>query len=293
MVQSVVSPFGPLLAEMREQRMSARPTRAQGPAAPGPAHRGPEPDLWIETRVVSRPRRSGPAPTRWLWPASFLFHAALILAVVVGPLLLSEALPAPARSATVFFVGPASIALPPPPPPAAAPALARRSAPRPPVQPTPPPSASFTAPVEVPEPVIAADLEPGPAGDALPGAETGGVQGGVAGGIVGGVLGGVPDLPPMPAVPIRVGGEVKEPKKLKHVNPVYPEVAVAARVHGSVILECIVNRQGRVTDVKILRGIPLLDVAAVEAVRQWAYTPTLKDGVPVSVIMTVTVRFDL
>jgi protein TonB len=290
MVQSVVSPFGPLLAEMRERQMSARP--AKGPAAPGPAQRGPEPDLWIETRVVSRPRRSGPAPTRWLWPASFLFHTALILAVVVGPLLLSEALPAPARSARVFFVGPASVALPPPPPAAAPPAAARRSEPRPPVQPTPPPSASFTAPAEVPEPVIAG-LEPGPAGDGLPGGETGGVQGGVAGGIVGGVLGGVPELPPVPAVPIRVGGEVKEPKKLKHVNPVYPEVAVAARVRGSVILECIVNRQGRVTSVKVLRGIPLLDVAAVEAVKQWAYTPTLKDGVPVSVIMTVTVRFDL
>jgi len=64
-------------------------------------------------------------------------------------------------------------------------------------------------------------------------------------------------------------------------------------VQGVVILECTISPQGRVNDVKILRGIPLLDQAAVEAVRQWVYTPTLLNGVPVPVIMTVTVNFKL
>jgi len=92
---------------------------------------------------------------------------------------------------------------------------------------------------------------------------------------------------------VRVGGEIREPKKIRHVSPVYPDLAVAAHVHGSVILECIVSPQGLVTDVKLVRGIPLLNTSAMDAVKQWAYTPTLKDGVPVPVILTVTVRFDL
>ena len=62
---------------------------------------------------------------------------------------------------------------------------------------------------------------------------------------------------------------------------------------GVVILECTISPQGKVTDVKVLRGIPLLDQAAVDAVKQWVYTPTLLNGVPVPVIMTVTVNFKL
>jgi protein TonB len=118
------------------------------------------------------------------------------------------------------------------------------------------------------------------------------LAGGVPGGIVGGVVGGVPESPAASA-PVRVGGEIREPKKIRHASPVYPELAVAARVHGSVILACIVSPQGLVTDVRLVRGIPLLNTAAIDAVKQWMYTPTLKDGVPVPVILTVTVRFDL
>jgi protein TonB len=109
---------------------------------------------------------------------------------------------------------------------------------------------------------------------------------------VGGVVGGLPDAPP-PVQPVRVGGQIKEPKKVKHVNPVYPDIAKQARVQGMVILECVISPQGKVTDVKVLRGLPLLDAAAEEAVKQWIYTPTLLNGVPVPVIMTVTVNFRL
>jgi protein TonB len=114
----------------------------------------------------------------------------------------------------------------------------------------------------------------------------------VPGGIVGGVVASVA-VPPAPIVPVRVGGEIKEPKKVRHVNPIYPELAVAAHVHGNVVLECLVSPQGAVTDVKLVRGIPLLNASAMDAVRQWAYTPTLKDGVPVPVLLTVTVTFQL
>ena len=86
----------------------------------------------------------------------------------------------------------------------------------------------------------------------------GGVEGGVPGGVVGGVVGGLPDAPP-PVQAVRVGGQIKEPKKLKDVAPVYPDIAKQARVQGIVILECTISPQGKVTDVKVLRGIPLLE----------------------------------
>ncbi len=90
-----------------------------------------------------------------------------------------------------------------------------------------------------------------------------------------------------------MGGQIKEPKKLKNVPPVYPQIATQARVQGVVILECTISPQGKVTETKVLRGIPVLDQAAIDAVKQWVYTPTLLNGVPVPVIMTVTVNFKL
>jgi len=107
--------------------------------------------------------------------------------------------------------------------------------------------------------------------------------------------GAVSGLPAAPEVPqaLRVGSSIREPMKVKHVSPLYPDLAKQARIEGTVVLECTINEQGQVTEVRVLRGIPLLDAAAVEAVRQWVYSPTLLEGVPVPVIMTVTVHFKL
>jgi protein TonB len=74
---------------------------------------------------------------------------------------------------------------------------------------------------------------------------------------------------------------------------VYPSIAQSARVQGVVILEATIGVEGRVQDVKVLRSIPLLDQAAIDAVKQWQYTPTTLNGVPVPVVMTVTVTFAL
>jgi len=299
MTRSSLSPFGALLAEIRENQ--ARPDRARdaGRVSSPIVRTAPEPDLRIETGVVSAPRRSPSGMARVLWPASVLVHAALLVALVVVPLLRSEALPTPVRETRAFFVAPGSPAVPlPPPPPADRPPAAPRSA-RPSGQPAPPAARRFSAPVDVPDQVVAQATGPdlaapaeAPLGEMGAGGEAGGVPGGVPGGIVGGVVGSVA-VPPAPMVPVRVGGEIKEPKKIRHVNPIYPELAVAARVHGNVVLECLVSPQGAVTDVKLLRGIPLLNASAMDAVRQWAYTPTLKDGVPVPVLLTVTVTFQL
>jgi protein TonB len=91
----------------------------------------------------------------------------------------------------------------------------------------------------------------------------------------------------------RVGGTIPEPRKLKYVSPVYPEIAKQARVSGVVILEATISPRGDVSSVTVLRGIPLLDQSAIDAVKEWKYTPTLLNGVPVPVIMTVTVNYKL
>jgi len=92
---------------------------------------------------------------------------------------------------------------------------------------------------------------------------------------------------------VRVGGDIKEPRKIKDVRPVYPDDALAARIQGVVILEAVIAPSGSVSDARVLRSVPGLDQAAVDAVRQWEFTPTLLNGVPVAVIMTVTVNFTL
>jgi len=91
--------------------------------------------------------------------------------------------------------------------------------------------------------------------------------------------------------PVRVGGRIKAPTKIKDVKPVYPAIAQSARVAGVVTIEATIGFDGKVVDAKVVRSSPLLDQAALDAVRQWEYTPTLLNGVPVSVLVTVTVNF--
>jgi protein TonB len=301
MTRSSLSPFGALLAEIRENQAQPDRIRDGGRVSRTILGPVPEPELHIETRVVSAPRRSTSGMARVLWPASALLHAALLVAVIVVPLLRSEALPTPARETRAFFVAPGSpaVPLPPPPPPAARVAADARTASRPRVPPARLAAASFRASVDAPEPIVAAvaDTGLGNPDENAPRAESGGVPGGMPGGVPGGIVGGVVvasvAVPPAPIVPVRVGGEIKEPKKIRHVDPVYPQVAVAAHVHGNVVLECLVDPQGRVTEVTLLRGVSILNSAAIDAVKQWRYTATLKDGVPVSVLLTVTVTFQL
>lgn len=122
-------------------------------------------------------------------------------------------------------------------------------------------------------------------------------ESGVPEGVVLGIPGGLPEAPPPPApppqAPVRVGGNIKPPTKMQDARPVYPPIAQSARVQGVVIIEAVIGPDGKVKDAKVLRSIPLLDQAALDAVRQWEFTPTLLNGVPVPVVMTVTVNFKL
>jgi TonB family protein len=117
---------------------------------------------------------------------------------------------------------------------------------------------------------------------------------------VSGVVAGIPMAPPPPPPPpgwaagaVRVGGNIKAPEKTRHVAPIYPPIAQSAAVQGVVILEAVIGGDGKVQDARVLRSVPLLDQAAIDAVRQWEFTPTMLNATPVPVIMTVTVQFTL
>jgi protein TonB len=96
-----------------------------------------------------------------------------------------------------------------------------------------------------------------------------------------------------PGAAVRVGGDIREPRRIHGIAPVYPDLARRARVQGKVLLECVIDTDGRVTDLHVVSGNPLLAEAATEAVRRWVYSPTTLNGQPIRVILTVTVRFGL
>lgn len=102
-----------------------------------------------------------------------------------------------------------------------------------------------------------------------------------------------PPPAPSPSKPVRVGGRIKTPARVAGIAPVYPPIAISARVEGDVMLEAIIGVDGLVQDLRVVHSVPLLDEAALASVRGWRYTPTLLNGVPVPVVMTVTVSFRL
>jgi protein TonB len=241
--------------------------------------------LLFQSLLLTEPEHHAGRKTA-TFATSLALHTALVVAIAVLPLLFYDSIPSQ-EALKAFFVQPLEV-VPPPPPPPPPPANARivvKRAPSVELKQT-----QFVAPIEVP-----AEIQPEESLDlGVEGGVVGGVEGGVPGGVVGGVVGGLPQgTAPPPQVAVRVGGQIKEPRKLKNVDPMYPDLARVARVQGVVVLECLISPQGKVTDVKVLSSIALLDQAAIDAVRQWRYTPTLLNGVPVPVIMTVKVNFQL
>lgn len=110
------------------------------------------------------------------------------------------------------------------------------------------------------------------------------------------IIFGIPDGPPPdePTGPIRVGGDVKPPEKINYPSPQYTEIARKARIQGVVIVEAIIDKSGKVTNVKVLKGLPMgLDQAAVDAVSRWTFKPATLNGKPVAVIYNLTVNFQL
>ena len=107
---------------------------------------------------------------------------------------------------------------------------------------------------------------------------------------------GLPVAPPTPLDDerLRAGTDVVMPTLVRKVQPDYPDLAVRARVECTVNLEAVIGKTGEVLDIKLLRGCALgLDEAALEAVYQWVYTPTLVRGRPVELLAHIVVHFEL
>lgn len=102
-----------------------------------------------------------------------------------------------------------------------------------------------------------------------------------------------PEVKPVPDAPVRVGGDVQSAKLLKRVVPLYPQMARQARVSGTVHLLGIIARDGAVQRLQVLSGHPLLRQAALDAVSQWVYRPTILNGQPVEVEAPIDVIFNL
>jgi protein TonB len=221
-------------------------------------------------------------------PLAALIHAVALTLLIVGPLLRVGDLPTVDVSDVI--VVPALPATPLPPPKGravkagAAPRLKR-----------PAPVAGGEAwrfiPVVIPDGIVEEGFGSGGAPEGIPG----GVDYGAGEGLPANLLGaGLYELVGKPEdYPVRAVGDVKPPRLIRRVEPRYPEIALHANIHGVVILEAMTDIHGRVIDVRVLRSIPLLDEAVVEAVRQWIYEPLLVNGRPRPVTFTVTVRFEL
>ena len=225
---------------------------------------------------------AGPPSRRWfVLPVSVALHAGVALACFVLPLTAAGDLPIPAPpSGIVHYV----MTVAPPP---------MEQPPRPsgPVD-----SRPRAAPIAAPSAIVPERPEPASAPQDAP------VEGALPAGY--GFSDGLPFAtsaappPPPPAPPPqpplrRVGGNIREPQRIAYVAPVYPRIAQQAQVEGIVILEAVIGVDGRVDRVRVLRSAPLLDEAAITAVQQWRYTPTLLNSVPVPVLMTITVHFRL
>jgi TonB family protein len=106
----------------------------------------------------------------------------------------------------------------------------------------------------------------------------------------------IPEGPPPsePEGPIHVGGDVKAPVKTYSPQPAYTEIARKARIQGVVIVQAIIDKQGNVTNVKVLKGLPMgLDKAAVDSIKTWKFEPATLNGKPVDVYYNLTVNFTL
>ena len=221
---------------------------------------------------------------RFLFWIALAIHAGALITLIVVPLVrVDQDLPRFESMATFLLRPPQAPPPPPPPPPPAPPRASGTSNPaRPRLL-----DASFLASVALPNAIPAEDFGGFDFGT------PGGIVGGIPGGVVAGIVGGLVDFPPQSAEPVRLDFRKEEARPVTRVEPVYPDLAAQARVQGVVILEVLVDVQGLPSSVNVLRSVPLLESAAIEAVRQWRWNPYKLLEKPVPFWVTVTVNFRL
>jgi len=238
----------------------------------------------------------------WMVLAGAAFEAALIGVVILVPLLFVETLPERGLF-KALMLAPVPMAPPAPPPPIIvkripkAAVVARKFNP-----------AVLVSPVVVPKEVAIISEAPVLQADAVVGGVPGGipgVAGGVGNGIIGGAVAVAPPPPPPPAPKvvataapsgprqITVGGDVEEAMLLHQVRPAYPAMARAARISGTVRMKAVIGTDGIIKNLTAISGHPILVDAAMNAVRQWVYKPTVLDGMAVEVNTEIVVHFGL
>jgi protein TonB len=297
-------------AEPAAGRSEPRPGPAEPPGRrvePGPGRGQPGPgnnlgsidadNLFATGLVESTPRPR----TRWQKLAaefSLVGHVVIIASVALVPIFLPESMPDQGDRRVVFFDPP-----PPPPPPlprgnAMVQQKAKPETPKPVTETKPKPE--FTAPIQTEQPQKVAELQPDAGirpedqfgsptgsdlGDALGMEEgvEGGVVGGVPGGVLGGVLGGTGTGPVM--------DYDSAPRPIKITRPQYPQEAFVKKVEGTVVVEILIDSQGRVVRARVIQSVPLLDAAALQTVYQWIFQPAIKHGRPVPTIAHAPVAF--
>lgn len=234
-------------------------------------------------------------PRTWMdFVVSVFGHSVVVAVLILLPLYFTQAINMPQFQKTLLVAPPPPA--PPPPPPAVVHVLPRV------------PKSFFTKgqlfqPKFIPKKVAQIKKEaPPPAASGVSGGVMGGVPGGQLGGVLGGILGGIghapPPAPPRPTPvahkgPYRVGGKVQAPRLIRQVQPEYPPLAKQARIQGDVVIDSVIDAEGRVTEMKVVSGSPLLVRSAIQALGRWRYQPTLLNGQPVAVDMLVTLHFTL
>jgi protein TonB len=217
-----------------------------------------------------------------IFVVSLAIHVVVLLAVLIGTAVAPGVLPTPREALAFYQPLQMDIKLPPPPPAPKPLAPTASSAPS-----TSPNAAPLVPPTEIApetpfEPVYSSsqDVIVGFSND--------------VGGNVG-VLAQAPPLPvaPTPEQPRRLSNGITAPVKTVNVAPEYPDLARRAGVKGIVIIEAVIDASGIVTSARVLRGHPLLDQAAVDAVSRWKFTPARLNNEVIPVVMTVTVNFEL
>lgn len=217
---------------------------------------------------------------------SFVLQAIIIGVMILIPLMFTEALPK--TQLMTFLVAP-----PPPPPPPPPPAAVVKVKP---VE-TDIVNNQLRTPTKIPKKVemIKEEDAPPPQMAGVVGGVPGGIPGGQMGGVIGGIISSTPVAVPKVAVQrVRISQGVTQGMVLRKTQPAYPQMAKIARVQGAVVLAAIIGKDGTIQNLHVVStASPLLNQAAIDAVKQWRYRPYILNGEPVEVDTTVTVNFTL
>ncbi len=238
-------------------------------------------DELVESSVVKKKTH-----TSWAIVISTIFQVAVLIVLILIPLIYTQALPK-AMLTTLLIAPPPPP--PPPPPPTEAPKVVKPVARL--IQ-----QGKLVQPRAIPKQVEVFKEAALPPEAPVATGVIGGMDGGLLGGLGAGPAVAAPPPPPPPPpkqTRIKLGGQVQAAKLIAQPQPVYPPLARQARIQGNVVLHAIIDKDGRVGELQVVSGHPLLVQAALEAVRNWRYQPTQLNGEPVEVDTTITVSFVL